>query len=88
MPNESNASLPFRNWKARWFLPIVLYFDTESYLVPIATAQPSPSNSYTVSIDNHEPGGYAIAAIEHGEATPVYFELKRDDNCSNEFVKS
>ena len=88
MPKESNTSLQFRNWKARWFLPIVLYFDPESYLVPIATAQPSPSTSYTVAIEKHEPCGYAIAAIEHGEATPVYFELKRGDNCMNEFVKS
>ena len=40
MPKESNTSLQFRNWKARWFLPIVLYFDLsylESYLVPIYT---------------------------------------------------
>ena len=88
MPKESNTSLQFRNWKARWFLPIVLYFDTESYLVPIATAQPSPSTSYTVAIGKHEPCGYAIAAIEHGKAIPVYFELKRGDNCMNEFVKS
>ena len=88
MPKESNTSLQFRNWKARWFLPIVLYFDTESYLVPIATAQPSPSTSYTVAIEKHEPCGYAIAAIEHGKATPVYFELKRGDNCMNEFART
>ena len=61
---------------------------TESYLVPIATAQPSPSTSYTVAIEKREPCGYAIAAIDHGKATPVYFELKRGDNCMNEFVKS
>ena len=88
MLKESNTSLQFRNWKARWFLPIVLYFDTESYPVPIATAQPSPSTSHTVAIEKHEPCGYAIAAIEHGKATPVYFELKRGDNCMNELVKS
>ena len=88
MPKESNTYLQFRNWKARWFLPIVQYFDKESYLVPIATAQPSPSTSYTVAIEKHEPCGYAIAAIEHGKATPVYFELKTGDNCMNEFVKS
>ena len=87
-PKESNTSLQFGNWKARWFLPIVLYFDTESYLVPIATTQLSPSTSYTVAIEKHEPCGYAIAAIEHGKATHVYFELKRGDNCMNEFVKS
>ena len=88
MPKESNTSLQFPNWKARWFHPIVLYFDTESYRVPIATAQPSPSTSYTVAIEKQEPYGYAIAAIEHGKATPVYFELKRGDNCLIEFVKS
>ena len=88
MPKESNTSLQFRNWKARWFLPIVLYFYTKSYLVPIATAQLSPSTSYTVAIEKHEPCGYAIAAIEQGKATPVYFELKRSESCMNEFVKS
>ena len=88
MPKASNTSLLFRNWKARWFLPIVLYFDTESYLVPFATAQPAPSTSYTVAMEKHEHWGYAIAAIEHGKATPVYFELKRGDNCLNELVIS
>ena len=51
MTKESNTFLHFRNWKARWFLPIVLYFDTEPYLVQIATAQPSLSTSYTVAIE-------------------------------------
>ena len=88
MPKQSNTSLQFQNRKACWFLPIVLYFDTESYLVPIATAQPSLSTSCTVAIEKHEPCGYAIAAIEHGKATPVYFEQKRGDNSLNEFVKS
>ena len=83
MPKESNTSLQFQNWKARWFLPIVLYFDTESYLVPIAAAQLSPSTSYTVAIEKHEPCGCAIADIEHGKTTPVYFELKRGDNSIN-----
>ena len=87
MPKESNTSLHFRNRKARWFLPIVLYFDTESYLVPIATAQSALSISYTVAFEKHEPCGYDIAAIEHGKATPVYFELKGGDNFMNEFVK-
>ena len=88
MPKESNTSLQFRNWKALWFLPIVLYFGTKFYFVPITTAQPSPSTCYTIAIEKHEPCGYVIAAIEHGKATAVYFELKRGDKCLNEFVKS
>ena len=63
-------------------------FYTESYLVQTDTTQSSPSISYTVAIEKHEPCGYAIAGIEHGKATPVYFELKRGDNCLDEFVKS
>ena len=88
MPKASNTSLRFRNWKARWLLPIVLCFDTESCLVSISTAQPSTSTSYTVANEKYEPCGYATAAIEHGKATPVYFEFKRGDNSLNEFVKS
>ena len=88
MPKESNISLQFRNWKARWFLPIVLYFDKQCYVVQIATAQPLPSTSYTVAIEKHEPCGYANAAIEHGKSAPVFFELKRGDNFLNESVKA
>ena len=84
----SNTSLQFRNWKARWFLPIVLYFDAGSYLVAIAAAQPSPSNFHTLAIEKLEPCGYAIAAIEHGKATPGYFEIKKGVKGLNEFVKS
>ena len=83
-----NTLLQFRNWKARRFLPFLLCFDRESYLVPTATAQPSTSTSYTVAIEKHELCGNAIAAREHGEATPVYFELKRGGKCLNEFVES
>ena len=84
MPKTSITSLQLRNWKARWFLPIL----SESYLVAIATAQPSPSTSYTIAKEKHEPCGYAIATIEHGRATPVYFELKRGENCLNKLLKS
>ena len=87
MAKASNTSLQFENWKTHWFLPIVLYFDTESYLVPIATAPPSPSTSYAVGIEKHEPRVYATAALKHGKTTPVYFELKRGENCLNDFVK-
>ena len=51
MQKAGNTYLQFPNRNARWFPPIVLYFDTQSYLGPIATAQPSPSTSYTVAIE-------------------------------------
>ena len=49
---------------------------------------PHPLLPTQLQLKKHEPCGYAIAAIEHGKASPVYFELKRGDNCVNEFVKS
>ena len=88
IPKQTNTSLQFRNWKARWFLLFVLCFYTESYLVPIAKAEPSSSFSYTVAIEKHETCGYSIAGIKHGRATPVYFEHKRGDKRLNEYVKS
>ena len=85
IPKESNTHYSSKTRKHAGFFQS---FYTESYLVQTATTQPSPSTSYTVATEKHEPCGYAIAAIEHGKATPIYFELKRGDNCLIEFVKS
>ena len=56
MPKESNTSLEFRGMHTGFF-PILLCFDTEPYLVPIATAQPSTSTSYKIAIEKHESCG-------------------------------
>ena len=86
MQKAGNSSLQFRNWKARWFLPLVPYFDTESCIVLIATAQPSTFISQTVATEKHESCGFAIAAIEHNEAFPAHFEHIRSNFLKKYFV--
>ena len=48
----------FKNLAATWFVPLVIYFDFESFLCPLAGCTPHGNISYTRVIEKHEPCGF------------------------------
>ena len=64
MPTGDKAFLSFKNFQARYFAPVVLYFDIDSLLLPIDIAQNDPDKSSMDKIEKHEPPGYCLVAIE------------------------
>lgn len=77
MPEEGKNAHTFRNVKARWYHPFVIYYDLESVLCEVN----EPSTSNQSKLEQHKPCGFALAAIEHGKPEPKVFVLKREPDC-------
>ena len=47
MPGDDKNSFRFKNFKARWFAPFTIYFDFESFLMPVSSCPANPDASST-----------------------------------------
>ena len=84
MPSPEKNKLKFKNWQARWFAPVVIYFDLESIIQPVAGCQNVTQSTSVTEI--HKPSGFCIVGIEHGNPDPVFMQLERSENCMEKFV--
>ena len=71
---------------ARWFAPVVIYFDLESILQPLAGCQ--KENESTSISELHKPSGFCFVGIEHGNPTPIFMQLDRSENCMEKFIEA
>ena len=86
MPSPEKNKLKFKNCQARWFAPVVIYFDLESIIQPVAGCQ--NVNQSTSVTEIHKPSGFCIVGIEHGNPDPVFMQLERSENCMEKFVEA
>ena len=63
MPKPDNNLYKFTNWSATWFAPVVIYFDFESFLKPVASCAPSEERASSRPIEVHEPCSFALTVI-------------------------
>ena len=84
MPSERQSKMTFKNLKARWFAPIVLYFDLESLLQPVSTC--CNEKQMTETIELHKPCSFCLVAVEYGNPEPVFVRLERSENCMSQLV--
>ena len=87
MPKTSNNLNNFKKWSATWFARLVIYFDFESFLKPVSSCPASSESASTGSIEIHEPSGFAIAVIEHGNPQPKFSPLDSSVKCMQSFVQ-
>ena len=87
MPPTSNNLYKFNNWSATWFAPLVVYFDFESILKPVASCSACSESASTRSIEIRVPCGFAIAVIEQGNPQPNFSHLDSSVNCMQNFVQ-
>ena len=66
LPDDNKTLHQFKSTKATWFVPLVIYFDTEALLVPIHTCASAPNASSQMKLEKHIPRGYAFIFVEHG----------------------
>ena len=86
MPPPEKNRLKFKNLGARWFAPVVIYFDLESILQPLAGCQ--KENEATSISELHKPSGFCFVGIEHGNPTPIFMQLERSENCMEKFIEA
>ena len=53
LPDDPKTIHQFKNTRAIWFVPLVIYLDTEALLVPLSTCAPSPCVSSQVKLEKH-----------------------------------
>ena len=89
MPSPENNLYKFYNWSGTWFAPFVIYFDFESFLrpIPLTETPTSSSSSSTNTIEVHEPCGFCLTVIEHGNSIPLHVETDSSEDCMKNFVK-
>ena len=87
MPTEAAKHLIFKNIQARWFMPMVVYFDLESILKPVEGCQGPSDMSHSRLLQVHEPCGYALTVVEHFNDKPLFFKQERGPDCMQKFVK-
>ena len=87
MPTTSNNLYKFNNWSATWFAPLVIYFDFESIFKPVASFPARSESASTLSFEIHEPCGFAIAVIEHGNPQHKFSHLDSSVNWMQIFVQ-
>ena len=86
MPKPEKNKLKFTNLGARWFAPVVIYFDLESIIQPVAGCQKAKQQTTITEI--HQPSGFCLVGIEHGNPNPIFMQLERSENCMEKFVEA
>ena len=88
IPKAKQQNFEIKNVQARWFAPIVGFFDLESIIEPVASTINTQQNSVTRALEEHTPCSYALLSVALNETKPFYFNLKCGPNVMVEFVKS
>ena len=70
MPSPDKNEYKFSNFLAKWFVPLVIYCDFESFLLPVAGSDAADDQSSTRVIEKHEPCGFALAVVDHHSNVP------------------
>ena len=81
MPGDDKNSFWLKNFKSRWFAPFTIYFDFESFLIPVSSCTANPDASSTEVIE-HMPSGFALTLLNfvkklHEMAREVYYAKRR-----------
>ena len=87
LPEPDSNSLAFKKFQAKAALPLVIYFDLESIIVPVSSVEQNPQTSGTRVLDKHIPSGYCYVAISQGSPNLEFFHLYRGEDCMQVFVK-
>lgn len=87
LPNEGNNEVKFKNFAALCYSPFVCYFDLESIILPVSTAQNNPQSSSSTIIEKHEPCGYCLVVMEPNNPKPVFCQLDRGLGVMTRFVE-
>ena len=87
LPDERKKFHQFKSTRATWFVPLVVYFETEALLVPMHTCSPAPNASGQMKLEKHVPCGYAFVIVEHGNDKVLWYRIKREPNCLEDFIQ-
>ena len=77
----------FTNLAATWFVPLVIYFDFESFLRLVSACKRPSDKAVTQVKEIHEPCGFALTVIDHHSSMPTFHHVDSSPVCITNFVK-
>ena len=86
MPSPLNNKFEFKKPQARWFTPIIGFFDLESLIQPVSGCANDPLKSETRQIEMHRPCSYALLFIGLDEKIPYHYSINRGPNAMEQFI--
>ena len=86
MPSENKNKVKFRNFKAPWLAPVVICFDLESIIQPLAQCCQESQKKETTEL--HKPCGFCLVGVEHEKKEPLFIQLERSEDCIEKLVKA
>ena len=86
MPSPLNNKFEFKKPQARWFTPIIGFFDLESLIQPVSGCANNPLKSETRQIEMHRPCSYALLFIGLDEKIPYHYSINRGPNAMEQFI--
>ena len=87
MQSPDKNEYKISNFSATWFVPLVIYFDVESYLLPIAGCDAATDQLSTSLTEKHEPCGFALAVVNHHSKVPYFHRWDSSEYCMGNFVR-
>ena len=87
MPSSDQTSYKFTNLSATWFVPLVIYFDFESFLRPVSRCRGPSSRAFKQIKETHEPCGFTLTVIDHHSSKPIFYQVDSSEDCMAKFVK-
>ena len=69
-PSSDQNSYKFTSLSANGFVPLVIYFDYESFLRPVSVCRGPSSRAFTQTKEIHKPCGFALTVIDHHSSKP------------------
>ena len=87
MPSPDKNEYNFSNFLATWFVPLVSYFEFESFLLPAAGCDAATNQSSTRVIEKHEPCGFALIVVDNHSNVPHFHRLDSSKNCRGKFFR-
>ena len=69
------------------FVPLVIYFDFESFLRPVSLCRGPCSRAFTHVREIFEPCDFALRVIDHHSRKPIFYQVDSSEDCMASFVK-
>ena len=76
----------FKSFQALWFVPLVIYFNFESFLKHAHSCSDNPSRSSVRIVQKQEACGYSMVVVEYRNSQPYFFDYEGFDKCMEKFL--
>ena len=82
MPSSDQNSYKVTTLSATWLVPLVIYFNFESFLRSVSGCRGPSSRAFTQVKEIHEPCGFALTAIDHHSTEPKFYQVESSEDCT------